>query len=211
LHSNCDYTVTSSIDDSNDEDFDVAEYCDLATLSVQDANDDEGLSLPSTLTGRAIVKISQVLEPTVTVEDEHLLLCETCGLFQSEGCLCQREVARYCDHEASFIPDDHTYGVRSTVRKHERTGNALTRKRMRNESEWESKTRKRLRQGGQAYITKRGHQAPSKGVKACKIDHTECRFKCAISITAEGRQKFTMSTGCCLMMISAISILGRRL
>ena len=68
----------------------------------------------------------------------------------------------------------------------------LTLKRSRNGSKWVSVKRKKLRQHGHAYIMSSDKMAEGKSVQCCKIDHENCRFKCAKKFDELARQAIHM-------------------
>ena len=84
---------------------------------------------------------------------------------------------------------DHSYSCLSSCKLHKRTGQPLTRKRTRDESRWQSSTRKRRRQSGMSYRTAAGKIAEAKTVGQCKRDHTACRFRCSVSFSSDDQQK----------------------
>jgi len=111
-----------------------------------------------------------------------LSLCEKCGNFDTEG----SSNSPYCNQREitspgpnCTVPQEKVLLERPTARTHKRTEMPLTRKRSRIESKWVSVKRKKLRQHYHAYIMSSGKMAEGKSVQCCKIDHENCRFKCA--------------------------------
>ena len=83
---------------------------------------------------------------------------------------------------------DNNYGITPTARQLHRINKPLTRKRARCESQWKGNIRKFRCQTGQSYITVKGKKKEPKIIKDCKLNHTKCRYKCAVQIGTEGRQ-----------------------